>query len=59
MACHPINNRFGRRVLTNEAYLELARNRPNRTVVGDALVDHVTFEGTAASGVPVRLPRKG
>ena len=59
VACYPINNRFGRRVSTNEAYLEPARNRANLTVVGDALVDRVTFEGTAASGVRVRLPGKG
>lgn len=59
VACYPINNRLGRRVSTNEAYLEPARNRPNLTVVGDALVDRVTFNGTAASGVRVRLSGKG
>jgi choline dehydrogenase-like flavoprotein len=59
VACYPINNRFGRRVSTNEAYLEPARNRPNLMVVGDALVDRVTFEGTVASGVRVHLPEKG
>ena len=59
VACYPINNRLGRRVSTNEAYLEPARNRPNLTVVGDALVDHVTFNGTVASGVRVRLSGKG
>jgi choline dehydrogenase-like flavoprotein len=59
VACYPINNRFGRRVSTNEAYLEPARNRTNLAIVGDALVDRVTFEGTVASGVRVRLPGKG
>jgi choline dehydrogenase len=59
VACYPINNRFGRRVSTNEAYLEPARNRPNLTVVGDALVDRVTFDRTVASGVRARLPGKG
>jgi choline dehydrogenase-like flavoprotein len=59
VACYPINNRFGRRVSTNEAYLEPARNRPNLTVVGDALVDRVTFEGTVANGVRVHLPGRG
>jgi 5-(hydroxymethyl)furfural/furfural oxidase len=59
VACYPINSRFGRRVSTNEAYLEPARNRPNLTLVGDALVDRLTFEGTIANGVRVRLPGKG
>jgi 5-(hydroxymethyl)furfural/furfural oxidase len=59
VACYPINNRFGRRVSTNEAYLEPARNRPNLTVVGDALVDRVTFDRTVARGVRVRLPGNG
>jgi 5-(hydroxymethyl)furfural/furfural oxidase len=59
VACYPINNRFGRRVSTNEAYLEPARNRPNLMVLGDALVDRVTFDRTAASGVRVRLPGNG
>lgn len=59
VACYPINNRFGRRVSTNEAYLEPARSRPNLTVVGDALVDRVIFDRTAATGVRVRLPGNG
>lgn len=59
VACYPVNNRSGRRVSTNEGYLEPARNRPNLTIVGDALVDRVTFEGAFASGVRVRLPGVG
>ena len=59
VACYPINNRTGRRVSTNEAYLEPARNRPNLTIVGEALVDRVTFDGTIATGVRVRLPGQG
>ena len=59
VACYPINNRMGRRVSTNEAYLEPARNRSNFTIVGDALVDRVTFDGTIANGVRARLPGKG
>jgi choline dehydrogenase len=59
VACYPINNRAGRRVSTNEAYLEPARNRPNLTVTGDALVDRVLLAGQTARGVRVRLPGAG
>ena len=59
VACYPVNNRLGRRISTNEAYLEPARNRPNLAILGDALVDCVTFEGDVATGVRVRLPGKG
>ena len=34
VACYPINNRLGRRVSTNEAYLEPARDRANLTIRG-------------------------
>jgi choline dehydrogenase-like flavoprotein len=37
----------------------LARNRSNFTIVGNALVDRVTFDGTVANGVRARLPGKG
>lgn len=49
------NARDGRRVTTNDAYLEPARGRPNLTVVGGALVDRVVFHGTRALGVRVRI----
>lgn len=41
----------GRRVSTNDAYLEPARGRANLTVRGDARVDRIRFEGTRAIGV--------
>jgi choline dehydrogenase-like flavoprotein len=43
--------RDGRRVSTNDAYLEPARVRPNLSVRGDALVDRVLLEGRRAVGV--------
>ncbi len=43
------------RVTLNDAYLEPARDRPNLTICGDALVDRVLFDGAAAIGVRVRL----
>jgi 5-(hydroxymethyl)furfural/furfural oxidase len=49
------NSRNGVRVSTNDAYLEPARDRPNLTIRGDALVDRVLFEGRRATGVRVRL----
>jgi hypothetical protein len=50
------NPRSGRR---NEAYLEPARDRANLTIVGNALVDRVMFDGAIATGVRVRLPGQG
>ena len=41
----------GRRVSTNDAYLEPARGRTNLRVRGDALVDCVLLEGRRAVGV--------
>jgi 5-(hydroxymethyl)furfural/furfural oxidase len=43
--------RDGRRVSTNDAYLEPARSRPNLSVRGDVLVDQVLLEGRRARGV--------
>ena len=43
--------RDGKRVSTNDAYLEPARHRPNLTIRGDVLVDRVLFAGTRACGV--------
>lgn len=45
-------NSFGtRRVSTNDAYLEPARDRAELRIIGDALVDRVLFVGTRAVGV--------
>jgi choline dehydrogenase/5-(hydroxymethyl)furfural/furfural oxidase len=41
----------GRRVSTNDAYLEPARGRPNVSIRGDAPVDRVLLEGRRAVGV--------
>ena len=43
------------RITANDAWLEPARDRPNLTVVGDALVDRVLLDGTQAIGVRVRV----
>ena len=40
--------RDGKRVSTNDAYLEPARARPNLEVRGDVLVDRVLFDGSRA-----------
>lgn len=52
---YAINSRNHVRVSTNDAYLELARDRPNLSIVGDATVDHVEFEGSRATAVRVRV----
>jgi choline dehydrogenase len=52
---YAINSLDGRRVSTNDGYLEPARGRNNLTIVGDALVDRVIFEGERAAGVRVRI----
>jgi 5-(hydroxymethyl)furfural/furfural oxidase len=49
------NSRNDVRVSTNDAYLEPARNRPNLTIHGDALVDRVRFAGRRATGVRVLI----
>lgn len=55
LSTYPINSRDSRRVSTNDAYLEPLRDDPNLTIVGDALVDQVLFDGTRAIGVRVLL----
>ncbi|MBK1783531.1 GMC family oxidoreductase [Prauserella cavernicola] len=50
---YPINSRHGRRVSVNDGYLEPARELSTLAVRGDALVDHVVFEGDRAVGVRV------
>jgi choline dehydrogenase-like flavoprotein len=47
----PYNVRAGQRVSTNDAYLEPVRGRKNLTIIGDALVDRVEFDGRRATGV--------
>jgi choline dehydrogenase len=49
-----MNMRDGRRVSTNDAYLEPARERTNLTILGDSLVDRVDFVGSRVTGVRVR-----
>ncbi len=43
--------RGGRRISTNDGYLEPARPRPNLAVRGDTLVDRVALDGRRAVGV--------
>ncbi|MDP9463965.1 MAG: GMC family oxidoreductase N-terminal domain-containing protein [Actinomycetota bacterium] len=43
--------RNGRRVSTNDAYLEPARSRPNLSVRGGVLIDRVLLDGDRAVGV--------
>ena len=51
-----MNSRDRRRVSTNDAYIEGARERPNLTVIGDAVADRVLFDGRQAIGLQVLLP---
>ncbi|MFI1014724.1 GMC family oxidoreductase [Streptomyces sp. NPDC020965] len=50
---YPINSRLGRRVSTNDGYLEPARALAGLTVRGGALVDRVLVAGGRAVGVEV------
>ncbi len=54
---YAINSRAGRRVSTNDGYLEPARGRTNLRIVGDALVGGLIVEGNRlhVSGVRVRV----
>ncbi|WP_158747089.1 GMC family oxidoreductase [Acidisphaera sp. L21] len=52
-SCYPTNTRNGRRVTTNDGYLEPARGRPNLEIRGGALVDCVLFDGKRCIGVRV------
>ncbi len=54
---YAINSRAGLRISTNDGYLEPARHRGNLTIVGEALVDTLQFEGNRphVSGVAVRV----
>lgn len=46
-----MNIRDGRRVSTNDAYLEPIRDRENLEILGEAHVDHVVIDRGRASGV--------
>jgi 5-(hydroxymethyl)furfural/furfural oxidase len=59
VSCYPINSREGRRITTNEAFLEPARGRANLEIRGGALVDRVLVRGGRATGVRVRLEGSG
>lgn len=54
---YAINSRNGLRISTNDGYLEPARGRANLTIVGNAVVDTLSFEGNRAhaNGVKVRV----
>lgn len=53
---YPANTRAGKRVSTNDAYLEPARRRPNLRVLGNVLVDSVIVTpGYRAKGVRALL----
>ncbi|MDR3534913.1 MAG: GMC family oxidoreductase N-terminal domain-containing protein [Acetobacteraceae bacterium] len=54
---YAINSRNLVRVSTNDGYLEPARERPNLTIVGSALVGGLSFEGNRphANGVQVTI----
>jgi choline dehydrogenase len=52
----PLTADGGRRVSTNDAYLEAARDRPNLTVWGETCVERIAFEGQRAVGLRVRSP---
>ena len=54
---YAINSRQGLRISTNDGYLEPARSRANLTIVGNAVVDTLSFEGNRAhaNGVQVRI----
>ncbi|MBW6401254.1 GMC family oxidoreductase [Roseomonas sp. HJA6] len=55
VSCYPINLRDGKRITTNDGYLEPARGRANLTIRGEAMVDRVLFDGRQARGVRVRF----
>ena len=54
---YAINSRAGLRISTNDGYLEPVRHRPNLSIVGNALVDTLQFEGNRphVTGVAVRV----
>jgi choline dehydrogenase-like flavoprotein len=59
VSCYPINSRDGRRITTNDAFLEPARTRTNLEIRGGALVDRVLLQDGRATGLRVRLSDQG
>jgi 5-(hydroxymethyl)furfural/furfural oxidase len=59
VSCNPYNSRDGRRISTNEAFLEPARARQNLEIRGGALVDRVMLRDGQAIGVRVRFGDQG
>ncbi len=51
VCAYAINAHNGRRVSTNDAYLEPARSRANLIILGQTTVDRVLFDGRQAVGV--------
>ncbi|HXJ02157.1 MAG TPA: GMC family oxidoreductase N-terminal domain-containing protein, partial [Micropepsaceae bacterium] len=49
-----VNQRSGRRLSAAHAFLKPALKRPNLTLVTNALVDRIVFDGTRATGVLIR-----
>jgi choline dehydrogenase-like flavoprotein len=58
-ACYPINSRDLRRITTNEAYLEPARDRANLEIRGKVLVDRLILTDGRATGVVVHIEGQG
>ena len=52
---YAINSRNHIRVSCNDAYLEPARDRDNLSIVGEAMVDRVEFDGSRAAAVLVKI----
>jgi 5-(hydroxymethyl)furfural/furfural oxidase len=48
---YAMNRRNNARVSTNDAYLEPARGRANLSIIGDALVDSIEFDGRRAVAI--------
>jgi choline dehydrogenase-like flavoprotein len=59
LGIYPANLRRGERVTANDSYLEAARERANLTIVGEALVDRVLFNGLDRATVAVRYRHHG
>ncbi|HEU0151072.1 MAG TPA: GMC family oxidoreductase [Bradyrhizobium sp.] len=59
VACYPINSRDGRRITTNEGYLEPVRGLANLEIRGFALVDRVLLSDGRATGVRVHIQGQG
>ncbi|WP_316214209.1 GMC family oxidoreductase [Bradyrhizobium sp. SZCCHNR2032] len=59
VACYPINSRNGRRISTNEGYLEPARGRANLEIRGRTLVDRLVIRDGRATGVQVQIEGQG